>query len=67
MRMILSWRGKGLRIVCREKELSATETRTRRYDVLADILNANNYEAIGEQRAEEAKRLLSNYSGMTPN
>lgn len=49
-----------------KKELSATETRTRRYDVLADILNANNYEAIGEQRAEEAKRLLSNYSGMTP-
>ena len=48
-----------------KKELSATEVRTRRYDVLSDILNVNNYEAIGEQRAEEAKRLLSNYSGMT--
>ena len=44
-----------------KKELSATEVRTRRYDVLSDILNVNNYEAIGEQRAEEAKRLLSNY------
>lgn len=48
-----------------KKELSATEVRTRRYDVLSDILNVNNYKAIGEQRAEEAKRLLSNYSGMT--
>ena len=45
-----------------KKELSATEVRTRRYDVLSDILNVNNYEAIGEQRAEEAKRLLSNLS-----
>lgn len=49
-----------------KKELSATEIKTRRYDVLKDVLEANNYEAIGEQRAEEAKRLLSNYSGMTP-
>lgn len=49
-----------------KKELSSTETRTRRYDVLSDVLNANDYEAIGEKRAEEAKRLLSNYSGMTP-
>lgn len=49
-----------------KKELSATEIKTRRYDVLNDVLEANNYEAIGEQRAEETKRLLSNYSGMTP-
>ena len=49
-----------------KKELSSTETRTRRYDVLSDALNANDYEAIGEKGAEEAKRLLSNYSGMTP-
>ena len=42
-----------------KKELSSTETRTRRYDVLSDVLNANDYEAIGEKRAEEAKRLLS--------
>ena len=48
------------------KKEDATEKNTRRYDVLTDILKANNYEAIGEQRAEEVKRLLSNYSGMTP-
>ncbi|RHS91012.1 hypothetical protein [Clostridium sp. AM42-4] len=49
-----------------KKELSATEPRTRRYDVLKDILDANDYKAIGEQRAEDAKRLLSVYDGMTP-
>lgn len=49
-----------------KKELASTEIRTRRHDVLKDILAANNYEAINEQRATEAKRLLSNYSGMTP-
>ena len=27
---------------------------------------ANDYQHIGKQRADEAKRLLSNYSGMTP-
>ncbi|WP_346997407.1 hypothetical protein [Coprococcus comes] len=32
-----------------KKELSSTETRTRRYDVLSDVLNANDYEAIGEK------------------
>lgn len=49
-----------------KKELSSTEYKTRRYDVLKDILEANDYKATGEQRAEKAKRLLSNYSGMTP-
>lgn len=49
-----------------KKELLSTEPRTRRYDVLKDILEANDYKATGEQRAEEAKHLLSNYSGMTP-
>lgn len=49
-----------------KKELLATEARTRRYDVLKDILEANDYKSIGEQKAEEAKHLLNNYSGMTP-
>ncbi|MDD6482508.1 MAG: hypothetical protein PUF65_09675 [Lachnospiraceae bacterium] len=43
-----------------------TELKTRRYDVLTDILQANEYQGTGKKRAEEAKRLLSNYSGMTP-
>ena len=48
------------------KELTSTEPRTRRYDVLKDILSANDYQAESERRAEEAKRLLSSYHGMTP-
>ena len=47
-------------------ELESTESGTRRYDVLKDIFDSNNYQAEGEQRAIEIKRLLSNYSGMTP-
>lgn len=49
-----------------KNELGRTESRTRRYDVLQDVLQTNNYQGIGKQRAEMAKRLLSNYSGMTP-
>ena len=49
-----------------KKELDATEARTRRHDVLKDVLAANDYQAEGEKRAAEVKRLLSNYSGMTP-
>lgn len=49
-----------------KKELCATESGTRRYDVLKDILEANSYKAIGERKADEVKRILSNYSGMTP-
>ena len=49
-----------------KKELSATEARTRRHDILKDLLEVNGYKAEGERRADEVKRLLSNYSGMTP-
>lgn len=49
-----------------KKELAATEPKTRRHDVLKDIFYANKYEALNEKKANEAKRLLSNYVGMTP-
>ena len=49
-----------------KKELDATEPQTRRYDVLQDVMQANDYQGISKQRADEAKRLLSNYDGMTP-
>lgn len=49
-----------------KKDLDNTEPKTRRYDVLTDILQANEYQGTGKKRAEEAKRMLSNYSGMTP-
>lgn len=49
-----------------KKELDSIEARSRRHDVLKDILATNDYQAEGEKRAAEAKRLLSNYCGMTP-
>lgn len=49
-----------------KSELDSTEQRTRRHDVLQDIMQANGYQEISKKRANEAKRLLSNYSGMTP-
>lgn len=49
-----------------KKELQATEENTRRYDVLKDVLENNGYQAEGEKKANEAKRILKGYSGMTP-
>lgn len=46
--------------------LSNIETKTRRYDVVQDIIQANDYQCISKKRADEAKRLLKNYDGMTP-
>lgn len=46
--------------------LSNIETKTRRYDVVQDIIQANDYQCISKKRADEAKRLLKNYNGMTP-
>lgn len=40
--------------------------KTRRYDVVKDIIKSNDYQHIGEQRAAKVKALLTNYSGMTP-
>jgi hypothetical protein len=48
------------------REIKNVEPNTRRYDVLMDVIQANNYQNISENRAAEAKHLLSNYSGMTP-
>lgn len=49
-----------------KKELASTEQKTRRYDVLLDVMEANDYQGIGEKRANKVKNLLSNYNGMTP-
>lgn len=48
-----------------KNELDRTEPATRRYDVLNDVMRANDYQGTSKKRAAEAKRLLSNYSGMT--
>lgn len=49
-----------------KKNLEATEKQTRRYDVLKDILEANEYRGEAERRAGEIKRLLGCYDGMSP-
>jgi len=38
----------------------------RRLDIINDIISNNQYEGISEKKAEEVKRLLKNYDGMTP-
>ena len=49
-----------------KKELAGTEPNTRKYDVLLDVMQANDYQGVGEKNADIVKKLLSNYSGMTP-
>lgn len=38
---------------------------TRRMDVVKDIIRANGYRKLSEQKAEKVKRVLKNYKGMT--
>ena len=39
---------------------------TRRYDVVKDIIESNDYKHTSEKKAAEVKQLLNNYGGMTP-
>lgn len=39
---------------------------TRRYDVVKDIIEANDYQRISDAKAAEVRQLLNNYGGMTP-
>ena len=45
--------------------LQSIGQRTRRYDVIQDIIQTNDYQGTSKQRADEVKRLLSSYTGMT--
>ena len=49
-----------------DDRLPSIEPKTRRHDVVQDIILTNDYQYISKQRAAEVKRLLNNYSGMTP-
>ena len=48
-----------------EKALDSIADNTRRADVVRDIVDNNGYERISESNAEEIKRLLKNYDGMS--
>lgn len=44
---------------------SGLKVGSRRYDVVKDIIDANDYQRISEGRAAKVKQLLHNYGGMT--
>ena len=46
--------------------LKGMEPKTRKADVVNDIIDNNGYQKISEFRTEEIKRILNNYDGMTP-
>lgn len=48
-----------------EKALESIPDKTRRADVVRDIIDNNGYERISESKAEEIKHLLKNYDGMS--
>ena len=48
-----------------EKALESIPDKTRRADVVKDMIENNGYQKTSEQRAEEIKRLLKNYDGMS--
>lgn len=47
-----------------DKAVSAAEPKTRKYDILQDLLDNNEYLRINEQNAKELKRLLKDYNGV---
>lgn len=48
------------------EKLESLPKHTRRYDVVKDIIDSNDYQKISEQRVAKVKALLSSYRGMTP-
>ena len=46
-------------------DLSKIPQKSRRMDIIKDIIDSNDYQRINEKKADEIKRLLKNYSGMS--
>lgn len=44
--------------------LKSIPEQTRRYDVVEDIINSNDYQKLSETRAEEIKHMMKTYDGM---
>ena len=47
-----------------DKSLGSIPQRTRRYDIVRDVIQSNNFQRISENRINEVKRLLKNYDGL---
>ena len=56
---------KDLILLVLSESVSGTQDKTRRSDVVKDIIRNNDYQKTSDQRAEEVKKLLKSYSGMT--
>ncbi|WFF73682.1 hypothetical protein [Proteiniclasticum sp. QWL-01] len=49
-----------------EEALPAIHPKSRRADIIKDLIKNNDYKKITKKRQEEVKQLLKNYEGMTP-
>ena len=56
---------KDLILLVLSESVSGTQDKTRRSDVVKDIIKNNDYQKTSDQRAEEVKKLLKSYTGMT--
>ena len=56
---------KDLILAALSESLSGGQEKTRRHDVVKDIIRHNDYQKISEARSEEVKNLLKSYDGMT--
>lgn len=48
-----------------DEKMKSVSSKTRRYDVLNDILNSNDYKNIGEQREKIIKNMFRDYKNMS--
>lgn len=48
-----------------DKSLNSIQKKSRRYDIISDIINANDYQKYSETKAVELKNLLRSYSGLS--
>ena len=56
---------KDLILLVLSESVSGSQEKTRRSDVVKDIIRSNDYQRTSEHRAEEVKKLLKSYNGMT--
>jgi len=56
---------KDLLLLVLSESVSGTQERTRRSDIIKDIIRSNDYQQTSVKRAEEVKKQLKSYDGMT--
>ena len=56
---------KDLILLVLSESVAGTQENTRRSDVVKDIIKNNDYQKTSDHKAEEVKKLLKSYTGMT--